>query len=140
MAAVAKYLVDKSAFTRFRKPAVAAKLGPLADRGVLALCPVIEMEVMVSARSPEDAQKLRRTFSGFEYLEIPADVWTRAIQVQEELVGSSLHRSVKIPDLIVAATAERHRVAVMHYDKDFDRIAEVTGQSTEWVVPPGEAD
>jgi hypothetical protein len=29
---------------------------------------------------------------------------------------------------------------VLHYDKDFDRIAEVTAQPTEWVVPPGSAD
>ncbi|GAB4002197.1 hypothetical protein GCM10029992_39750 [Glycomyces albus] len=52
----------------------------------------------------------------------------------------SEHRTVKLPDLIIAAAAERHRVTVLHYDKDFDRIAKITGQSCEWVVPPGEAD
>jgi hypothetical protein len=26
---------------------------------------------------------------------------------------------------------------VLHYDADFDRLAELTGQSVQWVVPPG---
>jgi len=33
--------------------------------------------------------------------------------------------------------AERHSVTVLHYDDDFDRLAEVSGVRTEWVVPRG---
>lgn len=47
---------------------------------------------------------------------------------------------VPMPDLLIAATAERHDVTVLHYDADFDLIAEVTGQLTRWVVPRGSAD
>jgi hypothetical protein len=47
---------------------------------------------------------------------------------------------VSIPDLIVAATAERYSLTVLHYDADYDRLAAITGQSTEWVVPRGTAD
>jgi predicted nucleic acid-binding protein len=43
-------------------------------------------------------------------------------------------------DLLIAATAERHGVTVLHYDADYDLIAEVTGQLTQWVVPRGSAD
>jgi len=46
------------------------------------------------------------------------------------------HR-LPIPDLIVAAAAESAGLIVLHYDGDFERIAEVTGQPTEWVVPRG---
>ena len=46
-------------------------------------------------------------------------------------------RAVGLPDLLVAAVAERHRVTVLHYDKAFDLIAAVTGQPTTWVVAPG---
>lgn len=42
-----------------------------------------------------------------------------------------------IADLIIAAVAERHRVTVLHYDADYDLIAEITGQPTQWVVPRG---
>jgi hypothetical protein len=68
------------------------------------------------------------------------EIARRAIGVQGELAHRGQHRSVSIPDLIVAATAERFSLVVLHYDVDYDRIAEVTGQPAEWVVPRGTAD
>ena len=41
---------------------------------------------------------------------------------------------------MIAATAERYGATVLHYDADFDVIAEVTGQPVRWVVPRGSAD
>lgn len=61
----------------------------------------------------------------------------RAIEVQQALMGTGHHRAVKLPDLLVAAVAEVEGLTVMHYDADFDRIAEVTGQPTQWVVEAG---
>lgn len=49
----------------------------------------------------------------------------------EGLVGAS------DPDLVIAAAAEVAGLIVLHYDRDFDLIAEATGQATEWVVPQG---
>ena len=46
-------------------------------------------------------------------------------------------RTVPLPDLLVAAVAERHRLTVLHYDGDFDLISALTNQPTEWVVPRG---
>lgn len=53
------------------------------------------------------------------------------------LAERSQHRAVTLPDLLIAACAERAGLTVLHYDADFDRIAEVTGQATEWIVPRG---
>ena len=61
----------------------------------------------------------------------------RAIDVQGELADQGRHRAVGLEDLLIAAAAEQAGLAVLHYDRDFDLIAEVTGQPTEWVVPPG---
>ena len=47
---------------------------------------------------------------------------------------------MKIADLIIAAVAERRGLVVLHYDRDYDRIAEVTDQPVEWVVARGTAD
>jgi predicted nucleic acid-binding protein len=41
---------------------------------------------------------------------------------------------------LVAAAAEDANLVVLHYDADFDRIAAVTGQRCEWVVPAGSID
>lgn len=140
MAAVAKYLVDTSVLARQTKPAVFARIGPMSDRGVLGVCSMSIMEMLTSSRSVHDAELWLELSRQFERLPMPDDIWDRAIEVQSKLVGKSLHRSVKLPDLLIAATAERHGVTMLHYDRDYDRIAEVTGQPTEWVVPPGEAD
>ncbi len=58
----------------------------------------------------------------------------KALQVQSELARTGHHR-LPIPDLIIAAVAEAKGLTVLHYDADYDRIAEVTGQDAEWIVP-----
>lgn len=68
------------------------------------------------------------------------EIAQRAIEVQGVLAVRAQHRSVSIPDLLIAATAEHNALTVLHYDGDFERIAEVTGQPTEWIVPRGAAD
>lgn len=60
----------------------------------------------------------------------------RALQVQR-LVTKHSQRGRKIPDLLVAAAAEELNLAVLHYDADFDLIAAVTGQESQWVVSEG---
>lgn len=47
------------------------------------------------------------------------------------------HRGASLPDLLIAAVAERAGLVVLHYDADYDLIARVTGQRMEWVVPRG---
>ncbi|WP_026923983.1 PIN domain nuclease [Glycomyces arizonensis] len=140
MVAVATHLADTSVLARLQKPAVAEVVVPLIDRGLVAVCAVVEMEIRVGAKNPRHRDNVSEWLLGFERLPISDDIFNRAIDVQFDLVETSGHRTVRIPDLLIAAIAERHRVTVLHYDKDFDRIAEVTGQPTEWVVPPGEAD
>lgn len=135
-----RYLVDKSVLARLAKPRVREELVPLSERGLLATCSMIEMELLFSAKSPADRDRIQRHQRNFEWLSTPDEVWHRAIEVQCALVESGTHRSVKIPDLLIAAIAERHRVGVLHYDHDFDRIAEITGQVTRWVVSAGSAD
>jgi predicted nucleic acid-binding protein len=57
--------------------------------------------------------------------------------VQAALVQRGQHRSAGVADLLIAATAEIEGLTVLHYDADFDLIAEITGQPCEWVVPKG---
>lgn len=137
---IATHLIDTSVLTRMRKPAVADKAVPLLQRGVLALCRPVEMEIVYGARNPEHCAALKESLLGFELLPMTDRIMERAAEVQTELVPASEHRTVRIPDLLIAATAERYGVVLLHYDRDFDRIAKITGQPTEWVVPPGEAD
>ncbi len=80
---------------------------------------------------------MREARAGWPFVSMDQAVLDRAVAVQDVLVERSQHRGVKIADLLVAAAAESADLVVLHYDHDFDLIAEVTGQGTEWVVPPG---
>jgi len=138
--AVARYLVDKSVWARLAQPAVRAVVAPYADRGLIGTCPIIDLEILYSTRNGEEHDHFRAQREAFEYFPITDEIARRAVQVQGELAHRGQHRSVSIPDLIVAATAERFSLVVLHYDADYDRIAEITGQPVEWVVPRGTAD
>lgn len=138
MAAVASHLADTSALARLRHPAVAEVLGPLIEAGLVATCGVIEFELAWATRSSAELDELRADREvGYEWLATHDEDWRRALQVQAALWRSGQARSVGLPDLLVAAVAEREGITVIHYDADYDLIASVTGQPVRWVVPRG---
>ncbi|MEW2383070.1 PIN domain nuclease [Micromonospora sp. NPDC047707] len=134
------YLLDKSALARWPKSAVAPVLDELSERGLLAVCGAVEIEVLQSARTAKDAQRARWLLGGFHWLPMPDEVWDRAIDVQLQALHKGNHRALSMADLVIAATAERHGATVLHYDGDYDMITAITGQPTVWVVPAGTAD
>ena len=130
------WLADKSALARLHQPPVADRLGPWLLDGLVATSPIIDLEILYSARSLSDYESLlaqRRALPSYPITEETTD---RAIEVQYRLAQRGQHR-VPLPDLLIAAVAEVNGLAVIHYDADFDRIAAVTGQLCEWVVPRG---
>jgi predicted nucleic acid-binding protein len=136
--AVATHLADKSALARIDREPVARRLGPMIEAGLVGTCGVIELEVRFSARSHRDYEVISRDRAlGYEWFPMNDDVWERALEVQYALSEAGQLRAVKFPDLLIAATAERHGLVVIHYDHDYDTIATVTNQPTEWVVAPG---
>jgi predicted nucleic acid-binding protein len=138
MAAVASYLADTSALARLHHPVVAAVLAPLIEAGVVATCGVIEFELGWATRSSAEFDELRADRAvGYEWLATQDEDWRRALGVQASLWRGGRMRAVGFPDLLVAAVAERERVTVLHYDGDYDFIAQVTSQPMQWVVPRG---
>jgi predicted nucleic acid-binding protein len=135
-----RFLIDKSALARYPKPAVRAVIEPLHNAGLLAICGAVELEILHSARSKNDADRIRDELRGFDWLPTTNEVWDRALDVQVQLVGVGNWRAVSLADLVIAATAERHGATVLHYDGDYDMIGAVTGQPMQWVVPHGSAD
>lgn len=108
------------------------------EGGTIATCLALDLEALYSARDPADyEQRLRWRRTGYVRLGIDDEQWGRAVDVQRELAAKSQHRAAGIMDLLIAACAERHNATVIHYDSDYEVIAEVTGQPVEWVVPRG---
>lgn len=138
--AVADYLVDKSALARIGVPAVASRLRPLVAAGRTATCGMVTLELLFSARKGPDHERIRAGLGAHEWLASEDEDFSTAMDVQAQLAHSGHHRAVPLPDLLIAAVAARHRVTVLHYDADFERVAAITGQAVEWVVPAGSLD
>ena len=134
------FLADTSAVARIARPPVGARLRPLMEAGLVARCTITDLEASVSARSGDDWQRTHAARSPWPLAAIDQPVLDRAYAVQGKLAERGVHRTVKLGDLIIAAAAERASLVVLHYDEDFDRIAEVTAQPSEWVEPRGTAD
>jgi hypothetical protein len=131
------YLGDTSALSRLRQPVVAARLAPLLESGLVARCTPTDLEAGFSSTSPASHRAMRHTRSSWPFLEMDQAVLDRAVAVQDALAQRSQQRGAKIADLVIAAAAEAARLVVLHYDHDFDLIAEITGQPTEWIVAAG---
>jgi len=136
LALTARYLADKSALSRFDHPEVNRRLRPLLEQRQIATCAIIDLEVLFSSRSLKDYEGVLEERHQLQDVPIVPEIMSRAIDAQHELARTGHHR-VSIPDLIIAATAEAAGLTVLHYDSDFDSIASVTGNQTEWVVPQG---
>jgi predicted nucleic acid-binding protein len=77
MARVAEYLVDKSALGRLAKPNVRAALGPIIQVGKAAVCGVVELEMLYSARNVAEHDRTRTYLQAFEWLAVFEECWDR---------------------------------------------------------------
>jgi predicted nucleic acid-binding protein len=134
---MATYLIDKSAWARIDRAEVAERWAQPLLSGQIAVTGVGMLEVLVSALNAADFGSTRSNLSLMPRVAITEEIINRALDVQGLMVRKGTYRAPSPADLILAACAEANGLTVLHYDKDFDLIAEVTGQPTEWVVPPG---
>ena len=131
------YLGDTSALARLTHPAVAPRLAPLLESGLVARCTPTDLEAGYTSPSPAAHRAMRQFRAAWPLAVMDQPVLDRAVEVQDELADRSQHRGTKIADLLIAAAAEAAGLVVLHYDHDFDLIASVTGQPVEWIVPAG---
>lgn len=130
------HLMDTSVLKRLGSAPVREVIDAMADAGALARSDFTDLEVGFSARNAKEWDAFMESLNHFDLVETTAPTVVRARAVQRLLAAKS-QRGRKIVDLVIAAAAEQRGLIVLHYDADFDAIAKVTGQPTQWVVPPG---
>jgi predicted nucleic acid-binding protein len=133
----AQFLIDTSALARFmRGDAEQYGWDQAAAAGLIATCPITELEFFFSARSAEDrAEGIEDMRQLFGWVPVDDRAYDRAWQVQEALTQRGQHRGAGAVDLVVAATAELRGLTLLHRDRDFLCIAAVTGQALQWYGP-----
>ena len=127
------WLIDKSALVRLGVSPDAAEWAARIERGLIRIATVTRLEVGYSARS---GPALRAGLTRPPLSLMPAEYLTpaiedRSVEVLALLADRGQHRAPSVPDLIIAATAELAGLTVLHLDKDFEIIADVTGQPLE---------
>lgn len=131
--ALTGWLIDKSALVRLGNSPDAGLWAARISDGQVHLSSITRLEIGYSARS---SGELVKSFASPPLSRLPIEqlspsIEDRAWQVLRELARSGKHRAPSIPDLLVAATAEKCGLTVLHVDKDFEIIAKVTGQAQE---------
>lgn len=129
----ASWLIDKSALVRLGASLDVDDWANRIERGLVCVTAVTLLEVGYSARSAAD---LSTVLAAPTLVAMPVEYFTpsvedRAVEVQRLLAQRGHHRAPSIPDLLIAAAAELNQRTILHLDKDFDLIAELTGQPTE---------
>ena len=127
------WLIDKSALVRLTQAVDAAEWASRIDRGLVRISTVTRLEVGYSARTASDHRTLltEPPMSSMPVEYLTPKIEDRAVELQLALAERGLHRAPSIPDLLIAATAELADLTVLHLDKDFELIAELTGQPVE---------
>jgi predicted nucleic acid-binding protein len=133
--AVTSWLIDKSAYVRLQLGQVANRdeWSGRISRGQVRLSTITRLELGYSTRSGEAG---RRQFASPPLSLMPVEHLTpaiedRALEVQMLLADRGQHRAPSIPDLLIAAIAEKAGLTVLAADKDFNLIATITGQPVE---------
>lgn len=133
--AVTTWLVDKSAYVRIQLGQAADVETWLSriDRGLVRVCGITLLELGFSVRSGDEG---RVGFASPPLSRMPVEYLTpqnerRALEVQMLLADRGQHRAPSISDLLIAAIAERAGLTLLAHDKDFELIADITGQPVE---------
>jgi predicted nucleic acid-binding protein len=130
---VTAWLIDKSALVRLSASSSASEWAGRIDRGLVRISTVTRLEVGYSARTASDHRALlaQPPISSMPVEYLTPRIEDRAVELQLALAERGHHRAASVPDLLIAATAELADLTVLHLDKDFELIAELTGQPME---------
>ena len=132
-------LADTSVWARKNHPAVGAWFLGALETGEIAGCDMVALELLHSARDPAEFELIEDGLLGLPWVTSEAADWHRAREIYRALghPPGQAQRRVKHPDLLIAAAAERAGLTLVHYDADYELIAEITGQAVRWVAPRG---
>lgn len=133
------YIADSSAWSNASHPAVKEEWAAALRSRQIAICPIVKLELLYSARDGGDYDRLDSALGPLRDVPITRSVTNAALAALRRLahVQPVYQRTVKLADLLIAAAAQDGAVGVLHYDRHFDLLAEVLEFESRWVAPSG---
>ncbi len=140
-------LLDHSAWARALDGRVGGRARKAFDAalaaGQLWTCPPSLLEMRFSAIDDATFAVTAGRLNALPDAPLTAEASAAAVRAQAELAAApGVSHRVKPVDLLIAAVAASEGLGVLHYDGDYDLIAEHTSLSfaSVWVVPRGSID
>jgi len=118
-----RYLVDTSALVRIWRRQVDQGWRDIANRGLVTICEPVLAETLVSADAKTYATLEAQLRETYPYATVPDDIWRLVMVIRRELVPHSAYQGLSVADLVIAATAIRLKLTLLHEDGDFETIA-----------------
>jgi predicted nucleic acid-binding protein len=120
-----------------RFPHLAEWFNSEVSAGRVLVCDLVVLELTRLAPNAARADGVAERLDAFESVPMPSTLWPHARRTQLLLAAEGDHRRVPPADLLLAAAAEAASVPLVHYDRDYERIAAVTKLRQEWFVGDG---
>jgi predicted nucleic acid-binding protein len=132
-------IADKSAWAHAAHPRVNRLFTAALRNGQIATSPIVKLELLYSARDGESFDQLGADLAQLRDVPITRSVTNAAERALRALARRRPpeHRSVPLPDLLIAAAAQDAAVGVLHYDEDFDTLATVLDFESRWIARRG---
>jgi predicted nucleic acid-binding protein len=133
------FIADTSARARAGHPAVREEWAAALRARQIATCAITTLELLYAARDAREVAGLEVDEATLRDIPVTVSVQRSAITALRELSrkgGAGYHR-VKLPDALIAAAAQQAGIGVLHYDRHYDRLAEVLHFDSRWIAPPG---
>jgi len=132
------YLADTSALLRSSHPVVKDSFGEAILAGRIAIAPPVRLEALLTARDALEFDRLDAELAALRSIPVTRSVTDAAHAAMRALAhGGSGHHRIRMPDYLIAACAQDAGIGVLHYDRHFDRLAEVMDFESRWIAPAG---
>ena len=130
-----RFVADTSAWARRDDPRVAAEWQAAIRARQLLITPVVELEMLYSARDGNDIEWWRTRFAELREAPLtPSAIRAARSTISELALAGPLHHRVPATDLLIAAAAAERGVGVLHCDHHFDRLADVLAFESRWLI------
>jgi predicted nucleic acid-binding protein len=133
----APLVFDTSAWNRRTNPAILPRWAATRDADLLAVCPVVALELLASARDEEAFGELDRALRALAQAPVTSSAGEAALRASRKLRGK---RRLPAADYLIAAAAAERGAGVLHYDRHFDTLCGVLGVESVWLAEPGSID
>jgi predicted nucleic acid-binding protein len=133
-------LFDTGAWTWARDrrfPELGTWFNTQVSEGRVLVCDLVVLELIRLTPNEARAKEVAKRLQAFESVTMRSEAWARARELQISLASSGDHRRVPPVDLLIGAVAEYADVPLIHYDRDYERLARVSALQHHWLAPDG---